>query len=374
MAQTKDHRINTERLLSLFTELVSIDSPSFSERQMADRIEKELDDLSINWTEDESGKVTGSTAGNIHGFLPGVGESVLFCAHMDTVQPGIGKKAVVDPDGTIHSDGTTVLGADDLAAVAGILECLRELTESDTPHRPVELLFTTAEEAYTAGASAFDLSTIRSREAFCFDLSDAIGSYSTQEPTLISYKVRIRGKAAHAGFEPEKGISSILAAANAIAKIRQGRVNDHSTLNIGLIQGGSGTNVVPEETVVEGELRSAVHEEALELLANLTRTFEAEARAIGATAEVTHTVHLTAYQVGPDDPALIHYQKVLESLGIEKRSKATFGGSDVNVFRRHGLSAICAGNAMHAAHTTKEYTNTKELEDVAGILYGLAHC
>ncbi len=366
----------TERITELFCSLTAIDSESFHEKAMAEHLRALLAELGIAAEMDESAKTTGSNCGNLFARVPGTGDKMketplLFLAHMDTVAPGNGKHAVIHEDGTITSDGTTVLGADDLSAVAAILEALRELKEENLPHRPLEILFTTAEEAYTVGASAFDFSKVRAKEAFAFDCSDRMGSYSATEPTLLSFAVTVTGRAAHAGFEPEKGVNALLAAARAIARLPLGRPNDHSTLNIGLLASGTGTNVVPERALCQGEIRSLVHEDALALYEETLRVFQEEAAKLGAEAAAKKDVHLTAYSIGGHDAALLRYQKVLEALDIPKSRKVQYGGSDINVVRRLGIDGICIANPMYLAHTTKEYTKISELAELTAIVRGL---
>lgn len=369
--------IHKERLIRNFKELVRIDSVSFKERKMANRIRRELQDLGISVLEDDSAQRTGSDSGNLFAVIPAEGvrpektQTLLFMAHMDTVEPGIGKEAVIHEDGKITSRGTTVLGADDLSAVACILEAVREIREESLPHGNIELLFCTAEEAYTTGSSAFDFSLSRADQAFALDCSDVIGSYSTQEPTLLSFTITVHGRAAHAGFEPEKGISAVLAASRAISSLPLGRADDHSTLNIGLIEGGTQTNIVPDKVIVRGEIRSSVHEDALSLYERTAAAFRQEAEALGADCDCAYTVHLTAYHVAEDDPALLHYQKTLDRLSIPRGSKKNFGGSDCNVVRRKGIDGICIANPMHDAHTTKEWTTVLEMVQCTAIVKAL---
>lgn len=371
-----NNAIDTGRLTELFCRLVSIDSESFHEKRMAEEIRAGLAGFGITAVMDRSGETTGSDAGNLFASVPGCGPDkdlppLLFLAHMDTVTPGRNKRAVVHEDGTITSDGTTVLGADDLTAVSAILEAVSSILREGCPHRPLELLFTTAEEAYTRGASAFDFSTCRAQEAFAFDCSDRMGSYSVTEPTLLSFNIRILGRAAHAGFEPEKGINALLAASRASARLPLGRADDHTTLNIGKMETGTATNIVPEAACLSGEIRSLVHEDALHLYQQVLSAFREEAERIGAGMEENSTVHLTAYRIGEEDPALLRYREVLNSLDVPLRGKINFGGSDINVVRRHGIDGICIANPMYAAHTTQETTNIRELELLARIIRGL---
>lgn len=369
--------VNEKRLTDQFISLTKVDAESFHERKMADYLLELYGSLGIDIREDDTAAVTGSDAGNLYGYFPAEkgmaangspDDTVLFVGHMDTVAPGNGKKAIWRDDGVITSDGTTVLGADDAAAIAVIIEAIREIKEEELDHRNIELFHPVAEEAYTVGSSAFDFSRFHAKQGYCLDLSCAPGGYSSQEPTLISFKFTIRGKAAHAGFEPENGINSIAAAAAAIARVRQGRPDDHSTLNFGLIRGGTATNAVPGEVTVEGELRSSVHEDALRLYAETAGIFREEAERIGASFMGNKTVRLTAYKVDEDSPALAAYKEALGNIHIEPFAVPTFGGSDNNVLRRNGIDGLCIFNSMHECHTVREWASADELVSLVKIV------
>ena len=290
--------IDEKRIADFFAELVSIDSPALEEREMADTLKIKFAEIGVTLTEDHTQEQTGSNAGNLFARIPGslAGAPVLFAAHMDTVEPAKGKKAVSHEDGTVTSDGTTVLGADDLAGVTVIYEAVRHLIETKTPHRPIEILISTGEELYCKGANAFDYSQVQAKEAYVLDLSGAIGAAAYAAPTLVSFAAKIQGKAAHAGFHPEDGINSIQAAAHAIAQLPQGHVDESTTANIGKIGGGSGTNIVSESCVIEGEIRSLNHETAMELLETYYRTFQQEAEKIGAKLVWEEKLNIHAYE------------------------------------------------------------------------------
>jgi tripeptide aminopeptidase len=283
---------------------------------------------------------------------------------MDTVSPGTGKKVIVHDDGKITSDGTTVLGADDRAALAVIYEAYRELNESKEDHPPIELLFTPCEEVYTVGAAAFDYSMVKSRIAFIPDCSGDYGVYSSQEPTLIYFEITIDGKAAHAGFEPENGINSIAIAASAISRIKQGWTDDHTTLNFGSIDGGTVSNTVPARVLIKGEIRSAVHEDALKTWEKIKEIFLKETDKTGGKVSFVQDTRLIAYQKQEgvsDETALERYRRALNKQGEKPISKKSFGGSDANVLIRNSIDALCIFNAMHDIHTTGEYTTVFEL-------------
>jgi tripeptide aminopeptidase len=366
--------IQTERLTQTFLDMTKIDSETFSERAMADWLLEKLAALGIRAVEDGAHAQTGGNAGNIFARMEGEAgdeDAVLFSAHMDTVKPGKGRKALLEKDGTIRSDGTTVLGADDQAGIAEILEALQVIREEKLPHRTIELLFTVGEEAYTVGASAFDLRQSRAREAYVLDVSGPVGGASLSEPTLLSFQFRVIGRAAHAGFAPEKGVHAIAIAARAIADTPQGWLDPHTCLNIGTIQGGTATNIVPDQVTLQGEIRSAVHEDALAAYQATERRFRREAERAGGRLEAAMETHLTAYRVPADSAALRRYTAVLEELGIAPQLQESFGGSDNNVFRREGVDGLCIANAMREIHTLQESTSQAEMTACAEIVLRL---
>ena len=205
------------------------------------------------------GEVDG-TAGNVYGYLKGTlpGDPILFSAHMDTVRPGIGKKMFLnEATGKIESGKDTILGADDVTGLVEILEAVRHLQEEKIPYRDIEVIFPIAEELYIKGTDAFDFSQVKAKEAYVLDMGGAPGAAALRAPSLISFTVNMHGKASHAGFAPEQGIHAIRAVSLAISRIEQGQVDEDSTLNIGKISGGEGTNIMCLRNVpVKG--RSAV--------------------------------------------------------------------------------------------------------------------
>lgn len=229
--------IQRDRLIRDFLALTAIDSESFHEQEFAYELRKMLEELGVSVWSDKTGNLYGSLKGKLDA------PTLLFSAHMDTVKPGIGKKVIVHEDGKITSDGSTVLGADDVAGIVEILEAIRVLKEEASGHRDIELLFPVAEEVYIQGSRLADFSCLQAKEAYVLDLSAPIGTASVQEPTLISFCIRINGRAAHAGFMPEEGINAIAAAAEAVSQIKQGRIENDTTVNIGEICGGTGTNI-----------------------------------------------------------------------------------------------------------------------------------
>ena len=310
-----------QNIIEDFKQLVSFDSISFHERNTADWLLARLKSMGFSVEEDQAGAYYGGDTGNIFAVLDGEleGDPVIFCAHMDVVEPGSGKKSVLEKDGTIHSAGDTVLGADDISGILEILYGVQLVLDSGKPHKKIEILFTIGEELYVKGSDVFDYSKVTAKQAYVLDLSGAVGTAASRAPSIISVRAEIKGKAAHAGFEPENGIHAIFAAANAVSRLCMGHVDEETTFNIGTIQGGTATNIVPDCCV------------------------------------------LTAYETPLESKSVTDFQKACEILGFSGELTGTFGGSDNNSFAKNGIEGLVLSNGMYNAHSTREYTTADDL-------------
>lgn len=372
--------INEERLVHEFIHLVSFDSESYGEVAIAGYLKQQLIELGLRVEKDDAGKQmrrsfndfsensqTEKCAGNIYGFLPAYdpdgiySEGILLSAHMDTVSPGIGKQAIVQRDGRITSDGTTVLGADDGAGLAEILETLRVLQERQLPHPDIEVLFTVAEEPYAQGSRIFDYSKIRAKMAYVLDMSGAVGRAAVAAPSILSLRIHVTGKSAHAGFCPETGIHAIQIAAKSISRIECGHIDGETTVNLGTIQGGTARNIVPDSCEITGEIRSLNHEKALQQAEWIRSIFEEESEQTGGIAKIEVQEEFRGYLIEEQEPVVTRFQQACRDLGLSGGLEKTFGGSDNNHFTSHGIRGIVVANAMNEVHTTKEYTTKEEL-------------
>lgn len=235
----------------------------------------------------------------------------------------------------------------------------------------IEILFTIAEELYIKGSSVFDFSKVRAKEAYVLDISGPVGSVAYKAPSLISYQVVVTGKASHAGFDPEHGVHAIAIASEAITQISQGHVDEETTCNIGLIEGGSGTNIVPEKCIVKGEIRSYSHEKATRCVEEVGNTFKKVAEKQGAESELTCEVHLIAYETAKDSVPVKRFERVSKELGLAGNLVETFGGSDNNSFAKNGIPGLVLSNGMYQAHSVNEYTTIKDLVTGAELIAGL---
>ncbi len=357
--------------------LTRFDAESFHEKEIGRYVENELRLLGAEVTLDvreEYLQEHPDSCPNIYAFFPGnvIGEPVLFSAHLDTVSPGNGKAAILHEDGKITSKGDTVLGADDISGIAAILEALRVIKENDLPHPDIEVLITAAEEPFCEGSRHFDFKRIRSKMGYVLDHTGPIGSAALQAPSIISFEVHLQGKAAHAGFAPEKGVNALRMAVKAMQSIRLGRVDAESTVNIGTIRGGSGNNIVPESISLSGEVRSYDHEKAKAHLKEIFAQFEMSAKEAGGEVNCTFTEHIRSYLVKEDARCVARFQAAAGKAGIkETELLKTFGGSDGNRLNEMGIETIVLACGMEQVHTTQEYTTVKALKQSAGVVLAL---
>ena len=358
--------INKERIINEFNKLISFDSLSFHEKNIYEYLINKLKSLGLKIIVDDAGKKLSNnndSGNNIYALLEGnkKGEPILFSSHMDTVSPGINKKAIIDGD-IIKSSGDTILGADDVTGIVSILEALNIIKENNLSHPDIEVVFFVAEEPYCKGSSVFDFNIIKSKIAYVLDLQGSVGTAAISAPSIFSFEIDVLGKSAHAGFEIEKGISSILISSEAISKIKFGRLDENTTLNIGTINGGDGKNIVPEKTIIKGELRSNNRIYALDILNNIKDVFDEVSKKYNGISKFSYNEDIMAYKIDINSYVVKRYQNALNSLGYGKAILVdTFGGSDNNNFNKNGILGIVIANAMNNIHTKNEYFKISEL-------------
>ena len=364
---------NTKRLTDEFLELTAIDAPSFGERAMADRLTVKLQELGFEVTEDDAGAQYGSETGNLYAHRAGntVKMPLLFSAHMDTVEPSAGKCASIDQDGCITGNGEAVLGADDVCGIVEILEGIRLADATGGEIRPLEVLFTIGEEQITKGASVFDHSVIRSREAYVLDGDGPTGSAMYKAPTLIGFQASIYGRAAHAGFAPEDGINAIAIASQVISRLKQGRLDEQTTVNVGRISGGKADNIVSECCVCRGEVRSLDHQQALDQIEAIRSLFLTAAEEAGARLEFDTEIQTVAFETDETSPVCQRFYEACKKTGLPGTLKETLGVSDHNVFAQKGISGLVLTNGMSQVHSVQEYCYLDDLKSGAELVAAL---
>lgn len=363
--------INQERIKNLLLELVQIDSHSRKERDVAERIKTYCEEMGAEVEIDDAGEKVGGNSGNVIARFPGTipgAETIMMSAHMDTVVPGEGVKPIVEGD-IIRTDETTVLGGDDKSGCAVIIETIRCLQEQNIPHTPIEAVFSICEEVGLLGAKHVDVAKLKSKYGIVFD-SDDPGFLFTKGPSANHMEYRIHGLESHAGVAPEEGISAIKIAAEAIAGMNLGRIDDETTANIGQIEGGMATNIIPNLVVLKGEARSHSEDKLNAQTEHMEKCFQDaaakyEVTVAGKTTKASVEAHVVREYSSMDVSDSSHVvQLVLQAasrMGLDVKTMASGGGCDANIFNRRGIECANLGTGMRAIHTVKEWLDVKDM-------------
>jgi tripeptide aminopeptidase len=358
------------RLEETFIRLCEIRSPTGEEREIADSVAAELRALGLEVSEDDAAGPAQAGAGNLLARLPGRSEEwVMFCAHLDTV-PHRGQIEVIEDEGVFHSRGDTILGADNKAAVAVFMELVARHA-ADPPPVGIELVLTVAEEQGLRGAKAFDTSALRSEVGFVLDHAGPVGEVIVATPTQQKILADFTGVEAHAGIKPEDGSSAIAAAAAAIGRMELGRLDEGTTANVGLIEGGTSGNVVPGHCWIQAEARSLDPGRAAAVAGQISDACAWGASEHSCDADVRIEELFRGYEVPSSSPALRLAEAGLRSAGVEPVRAAIGGGSDANAFRLDGFDSVLLANGTNAVHTSDEHVSAAALAKMLGVCEGI---
>lgn len=355
--------INRKRLLDEFYELVRINSATCAERQVAEVIKQKLGALQLDVTEDNAGSKFGGNCGNVLAYLPANingAPRLLLTAHLDCVEPCGGIQPVLQ-DGVITSAGDTILGADDKSGVVAILEALRVVAEQQLPHGAIQVVFTVAEEGGLAGSKHLDPALLQADFGYALDSGGAPGEIVTMAPGQNRLVITVLGKKAHAGVAPEEGLNAIVLAGKALGKLKDGRIDEETTANIGIIQGGSATNIVPDKVVITAEARSRSPEKLAVQTEHMRRVFAETVGAAGGKTEILITKSYDAFSLPETAPVVQLACQAAERSGLTPRITATGGGSDANYFNSYGIPTAVLGTGMSKVHTTAECIKEADL-------------
>ncbi|QGT98981.1 putative peptidase YqjE [Candidatus Syntrophocurvum alkaliphilum] len=354
--------LNKDRLIKTFLDLVQIDSVSGNEAQVKEYIKNIFEKLDAQVIEDNAGELTGGNCGNLLIRIPGNLDlsPLLFCAHMDTVEPGNGIKAVIENE-VIKSKGETILGSDDKAAIAALIEAVYTLKENNVKHPPLEYLLTVSEEQGLLGVKVFDFSNIKAKIGYTLDAAGRPGTIIVQSPCQNEIEYTVYGKTAHAGIAPEEGINAIKLASMALAKMPSGRIDDETTTNLGIIEGGRARNIVADHCKIKGEARSLNKKKLDEITNTLEKTFKDEVTKYGGKAEVDVKYLYSPVSLDKDETVVKLAIKAFQQIGIDYKLESTGGGSDASIINGNNIRCANLGIGMNAVHTTDEYITIEDL-------------
>ncbi len=369
--------INQQRLADEFFRLASIDSPSYQEASIAAYLHQRFSQLGATLEVDTVGATIGSDSGNMVARFPGTraGDPFVISVHMDTVSPAENVQPVLK-DGIFTSAGNTILGADDKAGIAELIEAIEVLNEHNIPYGPLEVVITVCEELGLLGAKAFDFSTLKGKRGIALDTT-GIDRIITRAPAANRMKIDIYGLEAHAGVCPEQGISAIAIASKAIARMTLGRVDEHTTSNIGTINGGIATNIIPGQVSLRGEVRSHAPERLQQVTEAIIRCFEEEVYSSSVVVDGKTRLASMAIEIKEDFPAMqiaetapivqlvVNAGKTLQR---PQQIAAAGGGSDANIFNGQGIDMVILGTGMAKVHTPQEQVAVADMEKVSSLL------
>ncbi len=362
--------MGADRLLATFLDLVRIDSPSGFEAAVAGYCAEALRSMGFSVRTDATAALTGSNTGNLIAKLPGTSPaapSLVLAAHLDCVQPCEGVEPVVR-DGIVSSAGSTVLGADDKAGIAVILEGVRRAIEDGIERGLVRVILTVGEEAGLQGAKALDMDEVAADLCLVFDADGKPGGIVVGAPTHYTFVAVFEGRAAHAGVAPEEGSSALVMASRAVVDMELGRIDDTTTANVGTIEGGTATNVVPARVTLAGECRSLGRERVEEVRQAMDAAMRTAALSQDGRVDVQWTKEYDAYNMDEDEPALALVRLACCDVGLTPRLFTTGGGSDGSIFARSKTPTLVLSCGMQSVHSTEESISVSDLESLAALV------
>lgn len=366
--------MNKERLLNTFLDLVKIYSPSRNEINVMKYITKKLDKLGVKYIlHDNSAEYGGNTPVIIAKLEKNCDDEKLnpisLSAHMDVVEPSKDLDVYVE-DGLVKTRTKTTLGGDDKGGVAIILETFENLVENNLPHNDVFAVITPSEEIGLLGAKSIKWEEIPSefmpaKDMLVLDNGGGSDLVAVEGPCMYKINVHYEGASAHAGIEPEKGRSAIIAMSSAISKMKIGRLNDHTTSNIGSIVSEFPTNVVPKDCKIRMEVRCLNEDEAKENVDNYIDIFEKTAKDFEVKCNIEVKYDYPPLKQIDENNLLNRVLDAYKKVGIIAKPIKIGGGCDGNIYLKNGFHSVILGVGMYKIHTIEEYLVISDMEKTA---------
>ena len=370
---TAVEHVNEERLVDLFLELAKINGPSTKEQLVADYLNKALPELGFTIEFDEAHKKYDGEVGNLVAWREGTDPSIpslFFSTHMDTVLPTKKLEPIIK-DGVIYSDGTTILGADDRAALASYLEAIRAVIDSGVPHGPIEFLLTVNEQKGLVGAKYMDYSKVKSKAGYIFDSSGDVGQIILKGPYSSRIWMEVEGNAAHIALNAEEGNNAFLIAAQGLLNMKLGTIDEETVANIGIIKGGELTSIIPGTVTVGGEVRSYSKEKLDQQLKHMEYEMQVAAEKNGGKVTVEIEKKYSGFDIPGDHILTKTVESAAQNINVKSYLTETLGGADTNMLNENGLTCITLGNGLQNIHSFREYITVENLVNTGRLTAGL---
>ncbi len=359
--------IDKNSLVQRLLDYVQIDSETGNEKEMAERLAKDFKEIGCEVYTDDVAQAANTNGFNVYAVLKGNSnlEPLLFSSHMDTVVPGKGIKPRVCDDGYIRADGTTILGGDDKAGICAIMEAMRAVANEE--HRTVEAVITVREESGMFGAKNLDYSRIASKNAIILDSSGGPNQIISGAPGQNKIAATINGRKAHAGIEPEAGISAIQVAAHAVSNMELLRIDFETTCNIGTFSANGPTNIVADKAEIVMEVRSRSTQKLQDHTKHLVDCIENACKKFNTTFEHKVDTSYLGYFYEDSHPLVKQVMEAARKVNLEPITKMSGGGSDANIYNQHNISALNMGVGMEKVHTTNEQLCIEDMENASKV-------
>ncbi len=368
----KYNMINEKRLLQIFIELLRIKSPSKNEKEIVNHVSQKLKKLGLEVNVDKCGSKFGSNAGNIIALYrtknPSGSSPIFLAAHLDTVSINGDIIPVIENGKIVNSNKECILGGDNKAAVAAILEALNVIKKKNIPTGNIYIIFTISEEIGVLGSKCIDMNSIKAKYGFAFDSDGDVGAIINKAPYQNSIYAYFKGRSAHAGVEPEKGINSIKAAAIAISNMKMGRIDEESTCNVGRIDGGVARNIVAEDTKLELEARSLKLSKLEKITDEMINDLKKGAKETGAILNYETIREYDGFEIAENEIPVCVARAAIEKLKIKPKITSSGGGSDINIFNSKGKTSLNLSSGMENVHTSKEFVKVEQLVKLAALV------
>ena len=357
--------VEPDRLLATFLELVAIDSPTGHEEEIGRVLASRFEALGCSTSRDD--------VGNLVAVLPGTRPgTILISTHMDTAGTDTGIVPLID-DGLIHTDGSTILGADDKSGIACCIELMTLFREHPAHPRPaIEFVVSVGEERGLVGSRHLDVSRLQATHGFVLDTAGAMGSITYWTPTSVYLTITFTGRKAHAGVEPEKGVNAIRMAAEAIAAMPLGRIDPETVANIGTVAGGEARNIVPGSAVLEGMARSHDQAKLDAQIQAMREACESAAARLGGQVEFDAEEIYRTYHIPEDAAPYREAAAAVRSLGLEVVPRKSGGGTDANLYNAKGIPCVALPTGMVDEHAVTERIRIDDLVTACRVLAAIA--